>query len=175
MSFFNKEKDILIEDSSGENNEHYDGVGYKELYPEKRNSDWDHSRGCVRNLGARAFLQRIRETNRRIELLERRCKFREETGENTDDLKTQIEACREELKVVTSEIAEEISKLNNVAQEMVLVKRYIDLLTWDQIAEEMDIRVNTVLKFHGFGLHRMQKQLQRDGLVDEIEIDDYED
>lgn len=150
-----------------EQRETYDGISFKELYPENHSNDWDHSRGSVRNLPTRMYLQRVRETHRAIELLKRRVKFREDAGEDASDLKQLIEDKAEALKAITAETAEEISKIGNVSQEMVLVKRYIDLMTWDEIAESMDIRIQTVLKFHGYGLVHMSRVLLDDGLIGE--------
>lgn len=146
--------------------EHYDGVSFKELHPEiPRPDEWDHSRGFVRNLGARRFLQRVRETMRRIELLERRMKFRQDAGMSVDDVFAELVDTQNALASIIAETAEEIGRIGNVGQEMVLVKRYIDTMSWDAIAESMDIRVNTVLKFHGRGLHHMQEVLLEDGLI----------
>lgn len=147
--------------------EHYDGTTFKDLYPEQPRTDWDHSRGSVKNVGARVFLQRVREIKREIALLERRVTYRADAGLDTDDLKAQIENKQEELKTVTSEVADEISKIGNVGQEMVLTMRYIDTKSWDEIAESMDLRVKTVLKFHGYGLVHMNDVLVADGLVEE--------
>ena len=62
--------------------------------------------------------------------------------------------------------ADEISKIGNVNFETVLTMRYIDGKSWDEIAERMDLRIRTVLKFHGHGLVRMAEVLVRDGLID---------
>ena len=186
MSFFNwnkKGNDIEPEVNAGaenkedmkdmdysehnEQNENYDGISFKDLYPETRSNDWDHSRGYVKHLPTREYLQQVREVTRSIELLNRRVKFREDAGEDVSDLKQQIEEKTEELKAIKSAVAEEINTIGNVSQEMVMMKRYIDLMTWDEIAESMDLRIQTVLKFHGYGLHHMTTVLLEDGLIEE--------
>ena len=73
---------------------------------------------------------------------------------------------QDKLKRVTAEVAEEISKLYNVNLEMVMVKRYIDTLSWDDIAKTLDLKMRTVLKFHGKALPRMRRILLADGLVE---------
>ena len=73
---------------------------------------------------------------------------------------------QDKLKRVTAEVAEEISKLYNVNLEMVMVKRYIDTLSWDAIAKTLDLKMRTVLKFHGKALPRMRRILLADGLVE---------
>ena len=77
---------------------------------------------------------------------------------------------------MTAEVAEEISKLYNVNLEMVMVKRYIDTLSWDEVAKSLDIKMRTVLKFHGKALPRMRRILLADGLVElAVEAKDSED
>ena len=147
--------------------EHFDGTTFKDLYPEERNDNWDHSRGSVKNLSTRIYLQRVREIRNSIDLLGRRVQYRLDAGLDAGDLYKQITDKHEELKAVTAEIADEISKIGNVGQEMVLTMRYIDLKTWDEIAEAMDLRVKTVLKFHGYGLAHMRDVLAGDGLIGE--------
>ena len=73
---------------------------------------------------------------------------------------------QDKLKRVTAEVAEEISKLYNVNLEMVMVKRYIETLSWDDIAKTLDLKMRTVLKFHGKALPRMRRILLTDGLVE---------
>jgi hypothetical protein len=179
FGFFKEHKDDEMEltnrvvqakegtESIGATEEHYDGTTFKDLYPEQPRTDWDHTRGSVKNVGARVFLQRVREIKREITLLERRVTYRTDAGLDTDDLEKQIASKQEELKIVTSEVADEISKIGNVGQEMVLTMRYIDMKSWDEIAESMDIRVKTVLKFHGYGLVHMNDVLVTDGLIEE--------
>lgn len=155
------------ENNAAEEAEHYDGTTFKDLYPEQPRTDWEHSRGTAKNVPTRVFLQRVREIKREIKLLERRVTFRTDAGLDTDDLESQIAAKQEELKTVTAEVADEISKIGNVSQEMVLTMRYIDMKSWDEIAESMDLRVKTVLKFHGYGLVHMNGVLLADGLIEE--------
>ena len=177
FGFFGKDhKDELdlmapVVETQAENNaaeaEHYDGTTFKDLYPEQPRTDWDHSRGSVKNVATRVFLQRVREIKREIKLLERRVTYRIDAGLDTVDLENQIENKQAELKTVTAEVADEISKIGNVSQEMVLTMRYIDMKSWDEIAESMDLRVKTVLKFHGYGLVHMNDVLLADGLIEE--------
>jgi len=154
------------ENNAAEEVEHYDGTTFKDLYPEQPRTDWEHSRGTAKNVPTRAFLQRVREIKREIKLLEWRATYRADAGLDTDDLENLITAKQEELKTVTAEVADEISKIGNVSQEMVLTMRYIDMKSWDEIAESMDLRVKTVLKFHGYGLVHMSGVLLADGLIE---------
>ena len=40
-----------------------------------------------------------------------------------------------------------------------MIKRYVDLETWEQIASEMDMTVRAVQSLHGYGLVEMEAQL----------------
>ena len=167
-------KDAVAEDASAENSagfaeksEHYDGTTFRDLYPEYPRTDWSHSRGSAKNLETRIFLQQVRECKRSIQLLERRKGYRISAGRSTYDLDADIGVAEERLKSLTVTVADEISKIGNVSQEMVLAMRYIDMKSWDEIAEAMDLRVQTVLKFHGYGLVHMRDVLYADGLIEE--------
>ncbi len=147
--------------------EHYDGTTFKDMYPEPPRLEWDHSRGAVKNIPTRLFLQQVRECKQNIELLERRKNYRISAGQPADDLETEQNAVKKELSALTVTTADEISKIGNSSLEMVLTMRYIDLKSWDEIAEAMDLRIRTVLKFHGYGLVRMRDILITDGLIEE--------
>ena len=85
---------------------------------------------------------------------------------DTTEAEQELAVVQDKLKRVTAEVAEEISKLYNVNLEMVMVKRYIDTLSWDEVAKSLDIKMRTVLKFHGKALPRMRRILLADGLVE---------
>lgn len=177
FGFFNKEHNGTITErryspdnymaDNRDEPEHYDGTAFKALYPERPITDWDHSRGSVKNIATRLYLQQVRECKRAIQLLERRKEYRAGAGQTADDLDAELDAAKEKLNSLISEIADEISRIGNVGEEMVLTMRYIDTKTWDEIAEAMDIRISTVLKFHGNGLVNMRGVLLEDGLIDE--------
>ena len=73
---------------------------------------------------------------------------------------------KQSLNVAIAEVAEEISKLHDVGQEMVLTRRYIDCLTWDQVAVALDMKMRTVQKLHGHALPMLEKILLDDGRVE---------
>ena len=75
-----------------------------------------------------------------------------------------------------AEVAEEISKLHDVGQEMVLTRRYIDGMSWDQVAGALDMKMRTVQKLHGHALPSMEQILLDDGRIeikDEADSADY--
>lgn len=102
----------------------------------------------------------------RMDLIKSRIQYRKEAGLDTSEAEQELAVVQDKLKRVTAEVAEEISKLYNVNLEMVMVKRYIDTLSWDAIAKTLDLKMRTVLKFHGKALPRMRRILLADGLVE---------
>ena len=101
-----------------------------------------------------------------MDLIKSRIQYRKEAGLDTSEAAQELAVVQDKLKRVTAEVAEEISKLYNVNLEMVMVKRYIDTLSWDAIAKTLDLKMRTVLKFHGKALPRMRRILLADGLVE---------
>ena len=99
-------------------------------------------------------------------MIKSRIQYRKEAGLDTSEAEQELAVVQDKLKRVTAEVAEEISKLYNVNLEMVMVKRYIDTRSWDAIAKTLDLKMRTVLKFHGKALPRMRRILLADGLVE---------
>ena len=83
----------------------------------------------------KAYLFRIREAERRVELLERRMDMRENAGLNTDELRRELTLAEQDAKNVAVEVTDVISRLANVNQQMVMTKRYVDNLPWERIAQ----------------------------------------
>ena len=108
----------------------------------------------------------MRDEKRRVDLLKNRMQYRKEAGLETGDVEQELAAALDNLKLATAEVAEEISKLGDVDLEMVLAKRYIDTLSWDEVAKTLDIKMRTVQRLHGRALPRMQRVLLQDGLVE---------
>lgn len=113
----------------------------------------------------RKYLQRVRGCKERLGLLRKRESLCRLIGQETDSLKTSIEETQQYQFEVSVEIADEISKLDNVKQEMVMTLRYIDGLTWDEISKAMDISLHTVHKLHGRALPAMERILEADGNI----------
>lgn len=72
-------------------------------------------------------------------------------------------------------MAEEISKLDDINQEVVMTKRYIEVMSWDDVAETADLKMRTVQKCHGRALPRMEEILLADGLIEMDDADNSED
>ena len=123
----------------------------------------------------RKYLQQVRDQKHSIQLLENRIKYRKDAGLDTSWHEEELEGARKELKLIIAEVAEEISKLENINQKVVMTKRYIEGMTWDEVAESADFSMHTVQKSHGNALPRMEQILLDDGPIEPVEAYDPED
>lgn len=116
-------------------------------------------------LETRKYLQRIRDLKHHIHLTEDRVGYRSEAGLDIKRQKEELENLRQELKKTVAEVAEEIGKLAEVNHQVIMARRYIDNMSWSEIARETDFKLRTVQKFHGRALPKMEKILLADGLI----------
>lgn len=116
----------------------------------------------------RLFLQRVRDDKHRISLLKDRIAFRKKCSLDTADLEAELAEKEKKLALDATEVFDEISKLNDVSLEMVMAGRYVDALSWVEIAEKLDIQIRTVHRMHGKALPCMQRILLDDGLIEII-------
>ena len=142
--------------------EHYNGETLKDVYGAAYRPEGNKAR----YIETRVYLQQVRDEKHRVDLIQKRIQYRKEAGLDTSEAEQELSVVQDKLKRVTAAVAEEISKLYNVNLEMVMVKRYIDTLSWDEIARTLDLKMRTVLKFHGKALPRMRRILLTDGLVE---------
>lgn len=151
-------------DSEAPVTEHYDGAKLSDVFV---NYDPLHMRGFgpVHFIETRKYLQQVRDQKRHIEMLEKRIGYRKDADLDTDWHEEELETAKEQLKSLIAEVAEEIGKLPDVNQEVVMTKRYIDVMAWDEIAMEADLSMRTVQKCHGRALPRMEEILVADGLI----------
>lgn len=108
----------------------------------------------------KAYLFRIREAERRVELIERRRDMREDAGLNTDELRRELAQAEQDAKNVAVEVTDMISRLADVNQQMVMTKRYVDNLPWERIAFDMNMSVRAVQKLHGRALPLLQEMVE---------------
>ena len=123
-------------------------------------------------LETRKYLQQVRDLKRSIRLMENRIGYRRDAGYDISWHEQQLESMQTQLKITTADVAEEISKLGDVNQEVVMTKRYIDVMSWDEIAETSDLKMRTVQKCHGHALPVMEQILLADGLITLEDIED---
>jgi DNA-directed RNA polymerase specialized sigma24 family protein len=101
---------------------------------------------------AREFLATVREAAQRIEVLERRIAYRQELGEDAVDLEAELETENREKLTRANAVMDAISRLRKADQQTVMMKRYVDLKSWEEIAADMDIGIREVQKLHGRAL-----------------------
>ena len=111
------------------------------------------------------YLFQVRDGKRKVSLLERRIAMRENAEPTSpdivpvSDLQMQLFAAQEELKFVTMVVTDMVGMLEDVNQQMVITKRYLDGETWEQIAVDMDMALRSVHKLHGQALPILELML----------------
>ena len=68
------------------------------------------------------------------------------------DLKWEINAEIDELVDTKREIIKFIGRMDNTSYRLLLELRYVNLCTWEKIAEIMDLSLSTVYRMHGSAL-----------------------
>ena len=121
------------------------------------------------------YLYRIRDGERRTDLLRRRVELLDSITDPDDDLilyrdelHRKLEKAEQDMKRVTVEVMEMIGQLPSVNQQMVMIKRYVDRRTWEETAAEMDMSVRAVQVLHGRALPKLKRLL---GLGDRAQED----
>ena len=143
----------------------YDGGGMADVFENYENVKYGEGYVPVHFLETRKYLQQVRDQKRAIGLLENRIGYRREAGMGASDIESELEDAKEKLKITIANVSEEISKVGDVNQELVLTRRYIDAMSWDDIARTVDFKMRTVQKCHGKALPRMEEILLADGLI----------
>lgn len=77
------------------------------------------------------------------------------------DLKWEINAEIDELVDTKREIVKFIGKIDNNSYRLLLELRYVNLCTWEKIAEIMDVAVRHVYRLHGSALIEAEKAWKR--------------
>lgn len=106
------------------------------------------------------YLFRVRDAERKAELLERRIGMREDADLNADELRRELSQTEQDAMIVTIEVTDMISQLSDINQQMVVTKRYLDNMTWEKIAFDMDMPVRTVQKLHGRALPLLLEMIE---------------
>ena len=65
-----------------------------------------------------------------------------------------------------------ISRIPRVSYQWLLTKRYVELLGWDEIAEDGNISYRTVISDHGLALPEMQDVLVDAGIISSEDAED---
>jgi len=121
----------------------------------------------------REYLHQIKDCKHRIKLLGYRKDYRWNANMDTKMIEEKVEAEEAKMVDLRVEISDEISKLNDVRQEGVMLRRYVECLSWEEIALEMGIAARTVQRIHGKALPMMNIILIEDEKID-AEDDEYD-
>ena len=130
------------------------------------------------------FLYQVKDARRRISVIEEQIMYRQDAMERfgpsyseapkgSGEYKSKIEAgtaeldaleeklreAEETLARVTVQVSDTICELEDVNQQMVLIKRYINGKSWECIAQEMDNTVRWAQKVHGRALPHLEKMI----------------
>jgi len=101
---------------------------------------------------ARTVLGRVKELTNQLEVSRRRAEYKAELGEDIREIEAGQKNLEQSILEWKSAIMEILTELPTAMQATVMMKRYIDLKTWDQIAEDLDVGVREVQKLHGKAL-----------------------
>ena len=113
----------------------------------------------------RDYLNQIKNCRQRIELLEKRQSYRSTVNMDIIDIGIEITEEEQKLARLRAEVSDEISKLDNVRQEMVMNSRYVDGMSWEKIAADMGNTIRSVQSIHGRALPAMEQVLVADGKI----------
>ena len=114
----------------------------------------------------RDYLNQIKNCRQRIELLEKRQSYRSTVNMDIIDIGIEITEEEQKLARLRAEVSDEISKLDNVRQEMVMNSRYVDGMSWEKIAADMGNTIRSVQSIHGRALPAMEQVLVADGKIE---------
>lgn len=98
------------------------------------------------------YLYRALNAKRKVALLQRRMELRDVADPGFDDLKDELAATEEEQTKTEIEITDFISQLPDVNQQLVMIKKYVDGESWEEIADDLVISVRGVQKMQGRAL-----------------------
>lgn len=123
-------------------------------------------------LKTREYLNQVKETVQKVEMLKKRIEFREQAGMDIGGLAAELESAMQAHSEKTVELADMISRIPRVSYQWLLTKRYVELLGWDEIAEDGNISYRTVISDHGLALPEMQDVLVDAGIISSEDAED---
>ena len=123
-------------------------------------------------LKTREYLNQVKETVQKVEMLKKRIEFREQAGMDIGGLAAELESAMQAHSEKTVELADMISRIPRVSYQWLLTKRYVELLGWDEIAEDGNISYRTVISDHGLALPEMQDVLVDAGIISPEDAED---
>ena len=109
---------------------------------------------------ARTVLGRVKELTNQLEVSKRRAQYKAELGEDTSEIESGQKNLEQSILEWKSTILETLTNLPTAMQATVMMKRYVDLMSWEDIAEDMDVGVREVQKLHGKALPILDEMLR---------------
>lgn len=113
------------------------------------------------------YLHRVRDGIRRCSLLEQRINLRLQDPDgseysDTNELNDELMNAEQQVTDTKITITDLISRLPDVNQQMVITERYVNMKTWERIAQEMNTSVRIVQKIHGKALPLIEKLIEEE-------------
>ena len=119
----------------------------------------------VHFIKTREYLNQVKESAQKVEMLKKRIEFHENAGNDLGSLPAELETAMLEHHQKVASLADMISHISKVKYQWILMKRYIELLDWDEIAYQGNLNRRDVVSAHGFALPEMQDVLVAAGIV----------
>lgn len=73
------------------------------------------------------------------------------------ELESLVDQKVDELIALKTDILETISKLKDNRQRILLTKYYLQMLTWEQVAVDMDYSFQHTMRMHGYALREIER------------------
>lgn len=76
------------------------------------------------------------------------------------DLENDVEKLKRDLSAKKAEALSYIFKLENEEHQLLLIYRYLDMMSWEDISLEMNYSESAVFKKHGIALKRLSQVMK---------------
>ena len=119
----------------------------------------------VHFIKTREYLNQVKEAAQKVEMLKKRIEFHENAGNGLSTLPEELEVAMQDHKQKMASLADMIAKVPKVKYQWILIKRYVELLDWDEIAYQGNMRYRKVVSVHGLALPEMQDVLVEAGII----------
>lgn len=73
------------------------------------------------------------------------------------ELESLVDSKVDELIALKTDILDTISKLKDNRQRILLTKYYLQMLTWEQVAVDMDYSFQHTMRMHGYALREIER------------------
>lgn len=119
----------------------------------------------VHFIKTREYLNQVKEAAQKVEMLKKRIEFHENAGNGLSTLPEELEVAMQDHRQKMASLADMIAKVPKVRYQWILIKRYVELLNWDEIAYQGNMRYRRVVSAHGLALPEMQDVLVEAGII----------